>query len=296
MVIHPGDCSRRFLRVTPGFWTTYARWRPLDMSGIDHIMRESRRVLRAGAVLDGKGAAGSRGAFLAVAGHELRQPLQTLGILNDILRRRVQGAEVTGLLEREAAALWTLRVMLDAVFDFGKAEAGSISPEIHEVAVGEVLAGAAEELAPEAARRGVGIDVIRSSARVQSDPVLLRRLVEMLASAAIGYNDATRLVFGCRRRGGDLRLEVWYAGAGVDPEPLATMLQGPPAASGGRSFKGFAVGIAAARAFTELLEAPLDACSMPGRGGMFAVTLRQAGESRLESSDGGEGNGRQEAL
>jgi signal transduction histidine kinase len=47
--------------------------------------------------------------------HDLRQPLQTLHILIDLLRRRVQGTEALELVERQEIAVNALAALLDEI-------------------------------------------------------------------------------------------------------------------------------------------------------------------------------------
>lgn len=47
--------------------------------------------------------------------HDLRQPLQTLSILIDILRRRTDDAESLKLIERQEVAMRTILQLLDDI-------------------------------------------------------------------------------------------------------------------------------------------------------------------------------------
>ena len=47
--------------------------------------------------------------------HDLRQPLQTLSILIDILRRRTDDAESLKLIERQEVAMHTILQLLDDI-------------------------------------------------------------------------------------------------------------------------------------------------------------------------------------
>jgi light-regulated signal transduction histidine kinase (bacteriophytochrome) len=47
--------------------------------------------------------------------HDLRQPLQTLSILIDVLRRRTEDAESLKLIERQEIAMHTILQLLDDI-------------------------------------------------------------------------------------------------------------------------------------------------------------------------------------
>lgn len=52
---------------------------------------------------------------VARACHDMRQPLQTLSILIDILRRRINDSETLRLLERQETAIRQIIVHLDEI-------------------------------------------------------------------------------------------------------------------------------------------------------------------------------------
>jgi signal transduction histidine kinase len=67
---------------------------------------------------------------------------------------------------------------------------------------------------PEADRKGIALRLVPCSLIVQTDPVLLERVVRNLVSNAVRYTDKGRVVVGCRR-GAHLGIEVWDSGRGI---------------------------------------------------------------------------------
>jgi CheY-like chemotaxis protein len=115
--------------------------------------------------------------------------------------------------------------------------------------------------------------VATTSAWVRSDFILLERIVLNLVSNAIRYTSHGGVVVGCRRRGGQLRIEVWDTGAGIpldqrqkifdefyrlgDSEP-----ERPP---------GFGLGLAIVDRLSRMLDHPIELTSTLGRGSRFTV-------------------------
>jgi len=62
--------------------------------------------------------------------------------------------------------------------------------------------------------------VVPSTAGVRSDSALLRRILQNFLSNALRYTAKGRVLVGCRRRGGNLRIEVWDTGPGIPQEHL----------------------------------------------------------------------------
>src|SRR6185436_162277 len=85
-------------------------------------MRTQRELQEARAEADRANLAKSR--FLATASHDLRQPLQTLGMLNGTLRRMIEGADAAEALEQQSLAIGAMSRLLNALLDISKLESG----------------------------------------------------------------------------------------------------------------------------------------------------------------------------
>src|SRR5208282_4822237 len=66
--------------------------------------------------------------FLATASHDLRQPLQTLELLNGALRRRVTDRSALEALAQSEQAIAAMSRLLNALLDISKLESGAIRP------------------------------------------------------------------------------------------------------------------------------------------------------------------------
>ena len=67
--------------------------------------------------------------FLATASHDLRQPLQTLALLNGTLRRVVTDPDAAEALAQQEQAIGAMSRLLNALLDISKLESGAIKPE-----------------------------------------------------------------------------------------------------------------------------------------------------------------------
>src|SRR3984885_1222485 len=87
----------------------------------------------------------AKSRFLATASHDLRQPLQTLALLNGSLSRMTNGQDALEVLAQQAAAISAMSRLLNALLDISKLESGAIRPELSDFTV----AGLFEELGRE---------------------------------------------------------------------------------------------------------------------------------------------------
>lgn len=217
----------------------------------------------------------AKSRFLAAASHDLRQPLQGLSLLVEVLDQETDDRERQTIVVALRRAVGSMGGMLNALLDISQLDAGAVRPEIQDFAVGPFLAEVARHAVPRAQAKGLELRVVGSGATIRSDRMLLGRIVENLLSNAIRYTGQGKILLGCRRRGGRLRIEVWDSGVGIGKEHLRRIFEeyyqlANPARD--RS-KGLGLGLAIVDRLVRVLNHRIDVQSAPGHGSMFAVEV-----------------------
>ncbi len=77
--------------------------------------------------------------FLAAASHDLRQPLQTIELLNATLRRLVSDRDASEILAQQDQAIDAMSRLLNALLDVSKLESGVIKPVLSHFNRGDHL-------------------------------------------------------------------------------------------------------------------------------------------------------------
>ena len=98
--------------------------------------------------------------FLAAASHDLRQPLQTLSLLQGLLAKRVVGDKAQQLVGRVDDALGAMTGMLNTLLDINQIEAGSVKPEFGDFPVNDLFDRLREELTYHAQAAGLELRVV----------------------------------------------------------------------------------------------------------------------------------------
>jgi two-component system, sensor histidine kinase len=117
--------------------------------------------------------------------------------------------------------------------------------------------------------------VVKNSAWIRSDFILLERVIFNLISNALRYTHRGGLVVGCRKRGGDLCIEVWDTGIGIPADQHEKIFGefyrlGEPV----RDHRaGLGLGLAIVDRACRLLNHRVDVKSVAGKGSVFAVTV-----------------------
>ncbi|WP_448204162.1 ATP-binding response regulator [Azospirillum sp. sgz302134] len=247
---------------------------------------------------DGEPGAGNgadlSGRLFAAASHELRQPLAALSLLLGALEGRLgvgrggasPDSAIVDLVSAMGNAIQSMRGMVDGHFDLVRLEAGLVQPDLGSPVVNGILTRIALDAAPRLGGRGLRFSVLPCSVRVRTDPSLLERILQGLIANALGHAERGRVVLGCRRRGPDLRIELWATGRGLAPDQLHA-LRAALHSDGGEAEAGGAVdlGLRLARGLARRLGHRLEIESVAGRGTMVAVVVPRAAEGEEDAAE-----------
>jgi two-component system phosphate regulon sensor histidine kinase PhoR len=210
-------------------------------------------------------------ALVAMAGHDLRQPLQILVGAHAWLAKRLTEDSEREHLERGKHAVAQLVEQLDHLVEALRIYdvAGDVRPV--PVQLAPILAAIARDHADSAARKGVTLQVFPARAVVMSDNVLLRGILHNLVRNALKYTPSGgRVLVGCRWRGTLLRIEVYDTGIGIAANNLAKVFQAF-AQLGAAAAEGHGLGLFIVKRAADSLGHRIEVRSTLGRGSCFSV-------------------------
>jgi signal transduction histidine kinase/ActR/RegA family two-component response regulator len=220
--------------------------------------------------------------FLAAASHDLRQPVQALGLFTATLqamarRPQLAGEEVGHVASRLQLALQALGRLLNGLFDLSGLDNGTVAVNRRAVPVADLLAELQTAFAGPAAAKGLALRVrAPRSLWLDTDPVIASRILSNLVANALRYTHEGAILLGCRRRtGGRVEIQVIDTGIGIAPAEQARIF--------GEFYqvqdvvrdreRGMGLGLAIAQRSAHLLGGTIAVKSRPGRGSVFSLTL-----------------------
>lgn len=180
-----------------------------------------------------------RQSQLASASHDLKQPLASLRMTMDT----ITGPENPEIQERLRDAFdymegLTSSYLADAGPETGSIRnnepvqmstgtftSGTIGEKAEPYEIGLILRTLFEMFHEEAVSKGLRLRKVDCSYLTCVPPMVVMRIVSNLVSNAIKYTESGTVLFGCRRSGGGVRIEVHDTGPGLSGEDLATLQQ-----------------------------------------------------------------------
>ncbi|MGH8819086.1 MAG: ATP-binding response regulator [Achromobacter pestifer] len=213
--------------------------------------------------------------FLAAASHDLRQPVHAVNLFLGLLTNESLSRHGRYLVDNIASAISAMGHLFDALLNLSRLDAGVIEPRWQGFRIDPLLDQLRTEYAPQAREKGMSLRVRACSASVFSDPVLLERILRNLISNAIMHTAGGRVLVGCRRSAGQLRIEVWDNGPGIPtPEQERIFWEFHQLGNPERDrSKGLGLGLAIVRRTAQLLGHALALRSVEGLGTVFMVTV-----------------------
>ncbi|RWX80901.1 response regulator [Neorhizobium lilium] len=245
----------------------------LDMS-VQKQIAEDREAARQSAEL----ASQAKSHFLAAASHDLRQPLQTLKLLQDLLEKSVADQQSHTLVKRMEETLNSMSGILNNVLDINQIEDGMVRPRPEMFLLADLLAPLLSEFAFQASAKKLELCLVSSSLAVETDPRLLEQILRNLLSNALKYTPSGKILVGCRRRGATVRLEIWDTGIGIPQDQIENVFNEFHRldALGGNRERSLGLGLSIVKRLSDLLELNVSVRSQPGKGSAFSVEIRRA--------------------
>lgn len=209
--------------------------------------------------------------FLAAASHDLLQPLHAARLFLSALDRQASDAQ-RPLVTRIERSIGAAEMLLRALLDISRLDAGGIQPHPEPIALGPFLRDIADNLRPLAEQKGLRLIIGPMFGAVHTDAGLLRSVVQNLLSNAVRYSERGGVLIGVRRRGDRLRIDVVDTGVGIPADQQGTIF-GEFTRLGAVEAEGMGLGLAMVERIARLLDLGISISSHVGRGSRFSVTI-----------------------
>jgi PAS domain S-box-containing protein len=252
----------------------------IDISERRQIEDERARLLQSerAARAQAEQASRAKDEFLAMLGHELRNPLSPIVTAMQLMKLRGDGVSTTReqeIIDRQVRHLVRL---VDDLLDVSRITRGKITLAHTRVELSEVVARAVEMAAPlfEQRHQMLAVEVPRTGLAVMGDPDRLAQVVTNLLTNAAKYTPPRgRIQVDARRDQGEACLRVIDDGVGIAPELLPQLfdlfVQGPRSPE--RAEGGLGIGLAVVKSLVQLHGGTVFASS-GGSGGGSEFTVR----------------------
>ena len=217
----------------------------------------------------------AKSRFLATASHDLRQPLQTLSLLNGTLRRVVRDPVAGEAVAQQGQAIDAMSRLTNALLDISKLESGAIRPDPADFAVAALFEEMRNEFASLAASKGLELLIENAAPSVHSDPSLVGQILRNLVSNAIKYTQRGWVRLRSAPSPTGVRLEVADSGIGIPADHLPYIYDEfyQVGVASNTSREGYGLGLSIVHRLVRLLGLKLEVQSEVGCGSTFTLEV-----------------------
>ncbi|HEX2545735.1 MAG TPA: hybrid sensor histidine kinase/response regulator, partial [Ramlibacter sp.] len=217
----------------------------------------------------------AKSQFFAAASHDLRQPMQALGLYAASLRELRRDPQDAHKIDQILSSVDALESLFDELLDISKLDAGHVKPQLSHFALATLYRRLEAAYAPIARKNGLDFSLAGAEVVVHADPVLLERVLGNLVSNALRYTEQGGVKVMAVAGGETATIEVADTGIGIPPDQHERVfeeffqLRNPER----DRRKGLGLGLATVRRITRLLGYPLHLESDVGMGTVFRLEV-----------------------
>lgn len=215
-----------------------------------------------------------RAKFFAGANHDLRQPLQAMGIYLQILQMQ-STPETKDVIAQLGATAQNISTLVEQLLEVSRIETGHLDVKMENVSVAEFFAELAAEFAPVAASKGFFFLTRPLPLTVHTDPLFVKRILTNLITNAIRYSrkPGSKIVLAARRlRNGRITIGVYDQGPGISEEDRHRIFEAFYRGEAGKhSETGYGLGLSIVSGLAKRLGIPITVGSRLGRGSVFRL-------------------------
>ncbi|NIA27243.1 MAG: response regulator, partial [Desulfobulbaceae bacterium] len=222
----------------------------------------------------------SKTKFFAAAAHDLLQPLNAAKLFAAVLKEQrdempEKHRELAGRIE---SGLLAVEDLLSAILDISRLDTAAPEPKLEVTPVADIFEALEVQFAQGFTEQGLILRFAKTDLCVYSDPALLRRILQNFISNARRYTRTGGVLIGCKRRSGNIAIQVIDTGIGIAAADQELVFEEFKRLRGDdkSTDRGLGLGLAIVVRIARLLSHRINMRSEIGEGSMFEVIVPRA--------------------
>jgi signal transduction histidine kinase/CheY-like chemotaxis protein len=222
---------------------------------------------------DAEIANASKTRFLALASHDILQPLNAANLYaSALLERPSSDPGLTDNLHHLHSAIYSAELIISNLLEISRLDTGTLTPNKSCIALNDIIEALANEYRVQTDSK-VSFHWQPTSLVTESDPNYLRRILQNFLSNAVKYTTSGKILLGCRRRGDKIEICIYDTGPGISDAHQQRIFDDFYRINTNTNVEGAGLGLGIALRFSVLLGHKIRVYSKDGRGSLFSILV-----------------------
>ncbi|TXR54840.1 PAS domain-containing hybrid sensor histidine kinase/response regulator [Reinekea thalattae] len=236
--------------------------------------RERAQTLLLEAKNEAEQANKSKSRFLALASHDILQPLNAARLYSAALHENYSEDATLTKLE---SALRSTEELISTLLEIAKLDGISKDALKENVELNSLFNSIADEFSAQAKNKGLRLIVRPNNYFVKSEARSLRRVIQNLVSNAIKYTRNGGVLLVARKRQGGIVIQVWDSGLGIAEEDIKQIFEDfQRLDQHHHEAEGVGLGLAVVSRISQHLNHPIEVKSKVNKGSMFEISVPES--------------------
>tara|TARA_R110001592_G_scaffold363372_2_gene686222 strand:+ start:99156 stop:100991 length:1836 start_codon:yes stop_codon:yes gene_type:complete len=220
-------------------------------------------------------ASTSKSRFLAATSHDLRQPLQSLGLYLSAMSGLSDGVQQQQILGNMRQTLNSMAELISALLDISRFEGGMVVADRRDFHLHEIIVPIITANIQQAQKKGLVLENTGTDCVIHSDPSLLKRIIENFVANAVRYTEHGRIIIDCQCDNDIAHISISDTGIGIPEEALNKIFQEHYQLKNElrQQRQGLGLGLFIVDLVADILKHPLHVSSVLGEGSTFALDV-----------------------
>jgi two-component system, sensor histidine kinase len=195
----------------------------------------------------------AKSRFLAVASHDLRQPLHAVTLLNGLLARPQTSEKINEISQQMGKSLASLERLFNSVLDFSKLEADKVQSDPAWHSLLKIFATLQASYATQAQGKGLALHFLEKDVLIHTDADLLERILRNLIENALKFTQHGSVTVAAVEGTQGLSIRIADTGPGIPAHLREEIFKEYFQAGAGKTGQGLGLGLAIVRRLSAIL-------------------------------------------
>ncbi|MBF7071960.1 PAS-domain containing protein [Glaciecola sp. MH2013] len=216
----------------------------------------------------------SKSRFLALASHDVLQPLNAAKLYLSALQETKLDQDTTRIISKLNDSVVSSEALIATILDISRLDQGELKPFIETINLRETLTPIINELSMKAKEKGLIFKHRIHDVWISADRTYVYRIIQNLVSNAVKYTQSGKVLLSTRKRNGKILIEVRDTGIGIPLIQQAAIFSDFYRVENSNE-QGIGLGLGVVKRLSQQLKCAVKVVSEENRGSCFSIMFAE---------------------